>query len=85
MKISIPEGLNPVYCSKCRRFLGYENIKKGYVIIYCKNCKSWNVSVGSSTNINKVYKTIEEFIKNLTKFKENDKLSNKRPIYPNKG
>jgi len=69
LKVAIGD-LSPVYCSACRRFLGYESIKKGYALIYCKNCKAWNVIVGRSTNAEKVDKTVKEFLANLTRVRQ---------------
>lgn len=36
-------GLEPVRCSACGRFLGYALIRDGVVLIRCKNCKSWSI------------------------------------------
>ena len=69
-KIKIPEGLNPRYCAGCGRFLGFEAIKKGYVIDYCSRCKSWTVQVGRATNMEKVYKNVKPLIEELTKEKK---------------
>lgn len=81
----LPEGLSPKYCSGCGRFQGYEFIKKGYVIDYCKVCKSWTVHVGRSTNIEKVYKTVKPFLEQLTKRKKDIKIDTggqKSPVGP---
>lgn len=36
-------GLQPIRCSACGRFLGYALIRDGVVLIKCKNCKSWAI------------------------------------------
>jgi phage FluMu protein Com len=36
-------GLQPVRCSACGRFLGYALILNGVVLMKCKNCKSWAI------------------------------------------
>jgi len=38
--------LKEIYCRKCRRFLGKEDIKEGRVELKCPNCKIWNVVEG---------------------------------------
>ena len=58
--------ISPVYCSACRRFLGYDSIKKGYMLLYCPKCKAWNVIVGKSTNAERVNKIVKEFLQELT-------------------
>ena len=44
MNQALPEtnGLNPVRCSNCGRFLGYEMMMEGVVFIRCGNCKQFN-------------------------------------------
>lgn len=65
-KIMPPKDVSPIYCSMCRRFHGYESIKKGFIITYCPNCKSWTIHVGKLSNVQKILKEIDPFIKNLT-------------------
>jgi len=63
-----------VKCSKCGRFLGYEAITKGYILLKCKNCKNWTICVGSMTNVNRVQKIAEELLQSLEeKGKKGDK------------
>lgn len=35
------DGLDPVYCGHCGRFLGYEKVLFGHVKILCPKCKGW--------------------------------------------
>lgn len=32
-----------LYCTFCRRFIGYVNILKGTIKIYCPKCKNWTI------------------------------------------
>lgn len=52
-------GLSPVRCSACGRFLGYAAMVDGIVLILCKNCKSWNIvaegEMGSHLTTEEIY------------------------------
>ena len=52
-------GLSPIRCSACGRFLGYALITDGVVLILCKNCKSWSIvaegETGSSLTTEEIY------------------------------
>ena len=52
-------GLSPIRCSACGRFLGYAAIADGLVLILCKNCKSWNIvaegEMGSNLTTEEIY------------------------------
>lgn len=52
-------GLWPVRCSSCGRFLGYAAVVDGLVLILCKNCKSWNIvaegETGNSLTSQEIY------------------------------
>lgn len=34
--------LNPIHCSRCGRFIGYEMLLLGVVQILCPKCKTFN-------------------------------------------
>ena len=38
-------NLKEIRCSKCRRFLGKQDIKEGEVQLKCPNCKAWIIIV----------------------------------------
>lgn len=42
-------GLGPIRCSTCGRFLGYAAISDGVLLLLCKNCKSWSVVAEGKT------------------------------------
>ena len=52
-------GLSPIRCSACGRFLGYTAIADGLALILCKNCKSWNIvaegKTGSTLTTEEIY------------------------------
>jgi len=45
--------LRPIRCTRCGRFLGYEAIESGGVVLKCANCKNWTVvkATGELTSI----------------------------------
>ncbi len=65
-KAQVPPEVSPMYCSGCRRFLGYESIRKGFAISYCSKCKTWTVHVGRNTNIERTLKQLRGFLEDLT-------------------
>lgn len=43
-------GLTPIYCSTCGRFLGYERITDGLTYLFCKN-QHWSVVIRGDTEL----------------------------------
>lgn len=58
--------ITPMYCSGCRRFVGYESIRKGFAVTYCPRCKAWTVHIGRNTNLEKTMKHLKGFLDSLT-------------------
>ena len=83
-KIVPPKDVSPIYCSACRRFHGYESIKKGFVIIYCSNCKTWTVHIGRLSNVQRILKEIDPFIQHLTEDTKQRILKKEKQVSPEK-
>ena len=71
--VPLPPDCTPVYCSKCRRFLGYEAIRKGYALLMCPKCKAYNILVGKLTNVDRIMNEVRPMIEEIHKIKMQEK------------
>ena len=44
-------GLRPLRCTHCGRFLGLENVRLGRIHLKCPNCKGWVILVGEEEDL----------------------------------
>lgn len=44
-------GLRPLRCTRCGRFLGLEDIRLGRIHLKCPNCKAWVVLLGEDEDL----------------------------------